>query len=70
MCVSVCLSICVSVSASVCLSGKWQNGRLDPDAIWDGDWGQSSNGWIIWGDDRLRRRGSFDGEFGAFHCNQ
>ena len=34
---SVCLSECVSVSLSVCQSEKctlWQNGSLDPDAVW------------------------------------
>jgi len=64
------LSICVC--ASVCLSESvlWQNGWVDPDAVWDGEWGQSNDGCIKWGGDRRSGRGSFGGEFGAFHCNQ
>jgi len=48
----------------------WQNGLLDSDAVWGGDCGGSRDGYIRWGGDRLRGRGSFGGEFGASHCNQ
>jgi len=36
----------------------WQNGRLDPDAVWDDDLGRSRDGYIRWGGDR-RREGQF-----------
>jgi len=35
----VCLSVCPE-------SVLWQNGRLYPNAIWDGEWGWSRNGCI------------------------
>ena len=42
---------------------------MNPDAIWDGEWGQSRDG-CIGGGDRRRGSSSFGGEFGASHCNQ
>jgi len=33
---------------------------VDPDAVWDGEWGRSRDGRIRWGSDR-RRKGSFGG---------
>jgi len=36
----------------------WQNGWVDPDAIWDREWGQSNDGCIRWGGDRRRGKGS------------
>jgi len=42
---SVCLCLCVC--RSVCLkSVLWQNCCMDLDAVWDGDWGRSSEGCI------------------------
>jgi len=43
---------------------------LDPDAVWDGDWGRSGMGVLDGGDDRRTGRGSFGGEFEASYCNQ
>jgi len=42
------LSVCLC--ASVCLSESvlWQNGCVDPDAVWDREWGQSNDGSIRW----------------------
>ena len=31
---------------------------MDLDAVWDGEWGRSRDGCIIWGGDRRRERGS------------
>jgi len=59
------------VSLSVCLeSVLWQNGWMDPDAVWGGEWGRSRDGRIRRGGDLRRRTGSYVGEFGASHCNQ
>jgi len=58
---------------SVCPEGAlWQNGWLDLDAIWSGEWGRSKNGLSILdgSGDRRRGRGSFVGKCGASHCNQ
>jgi len=52
----------VSVSLESVL---WQNGCMDPDAIWDGEWGWSRHGYIRWGGDRRSGRGRFGVEFGA-----
>jgi len=66
---SVGLSICRFVGLCVCPeSVLWQNGWLDLDAVWDGEWDWSVDGCIRWGGNRWR--GSFGGEFLAFHCNQ
>ena len=32
---------------------------MDPDAVWDGEWGQSNDGCIRRGSDRRSGRGSF-----------
>jgi len=37
------LSVCLSVCPEVFL---WQNFRLDPDAVWGGEWGRSRDGCI------------------------
>ena len=37
------LSVCLSVGPESVL---WQNGRLDPDAVWGGEWGRSTDGCI------------------------
>ena len=50
---SVCLCVCPQ-------SVLWQNGRLDPDAVWGGEWGRSRDGCIRWGGDR-RREGAILG---------
>ena len=50
---SVCLSVC---SQSV----LWQNGRLDPNAVWDGKWGRSTYGCIRRGGDRRREGAVLD----------
>jgi len=58
---------------SVRKSVLWQNGWLDPDAVWGGERGPSRDGCISlldWGGDRRRGRGSFGGEFGASYCNE
>ena len=40
----------VAIVKSVCLEGAlWQNGWLDPDADWSGEWEQSKDGCIRWG---------------------
>jgi len=67
---SVCLCVCVcvsrSVGRSVCPeSVLWQNGCLDPDAVWDGEWGRSRDGCIRWGWLSSKRKGQIWGEFGA-----
>jgi len=39
-----------SVSRSVCLeSDLWQNGWVDPDAVWEDEWGRSRDECIRWG---------------------
>jgi len=40
-------------------SVPWQNGWLDPDAVWDGEWGRSRDGCITLGGNCRRGRGSF-----------
>jgi len=36
------VGLCVGLSLCLCPeSVLWQNGRLDPDAVWDGEWGRS-----------------------------
>jgi len=67
LCVCVCVFVCVCVCPESVL---WQNGWLDPNAIWGGERGRLRNGCIRWVDDRRSRRGSFASEFGASHCNQ
>ena len=43
-------SVGQSIGRSVGLqSVLWQNGRADPDAIWDGEWGRLRDGYIRWG---------------------
>ena len=50
----------LSVGLSVCTeSVLWQNGWLDPDAVWNGEWVQSKDGCNRWGGDRRRGRDSF-----------
>ena len=56
------LSPSPSVGRSVCLcpeSVLWQNGWLDPDAAWDGEWGRSRDGCIRLGWWSSKGRGSF-----------
>ena len=55
---------------SVRKSELWQNSWLDPDAVWGGERGRSSDGCIRLGWWSSKGRRSFGGEFGAFHCNQ
>jgi len=38
----------------------WQNGRLDPDAVWSGEWGRSMDAVLDGGGDRRRRRDRFE----------
>jgi len=45
------LSVCLSVGLQSVL---WQNGRLDPDAVWGGEWGWSRDGRIRLGGDCQR----------------
>ena len=41
--------ICQSAGQSVCLEDVlWQNGSLDLDAVWAGEWGRSTDGCIKW----------------------
>ena len=55
-------SICRSVCASVCPeSVLWRNSWLDPDAIWDGEWGWPRHWCIRWG-----RRAAREGRFQEF----
>ena len=46
---------------SVCLlvGELWKNGLFDLDAVWGGEWDQSRDGYIRWGGDHRRRKGSF-----------
>jgi len=37
----------------------WQNGWLDLDAIWDGEWGRSKDGCIRWGWWASKEKGQF-----------
>jgi len=39
--------ICLSVGCPE--SVLWQNGQLDPDVVWGGEWGRSRDGCIRWG---------------------
>ena len=48
----------------------WQNGWLDPDAVWGGECGRSRNGCTRFWWWSSKGKGSFGGEFGASHCNQ
>ena len=51
---------------------------MDPDSIWDREWGRSRDGCIRWGGDHHRERGSFgvnlghpivtNGDFVAYLC--
>jgi len=60
---------CVGLSVCPeCVS--WQNGWLDPDAVWGGEWGRSRDGCIRWGWRSSRGRDSLRGQCGASHCNQ
>jgi len=62
---------CRLAHLSVCPVGElWKNGRLDLDAVWSGEWGQSRMGVLDGGGDRRRGRGSFGGKRGASRCNQ
>jgi len=58
----VCLSLCQSVSPQSVL---WQNGWLDPDAVWDGEWNHPRHLRIRLGSRAPRARGCF-GDFSAF----
>jgi len=59
------LFVCRSVGRSVCPeSVLWQNGRLDPDAVWDGECGRSRDGCID-GVVIVEGEGQFWGEFRA-----
>ena len=49
---SDCLSVCLE-------SVLWQNSLLDPDAVWDGEWGRSRDGCIRWGGNHRKGMGSF-----------
>jgi len=64
---SVGLSVCVSVWPESVL---WQNGWLDPDTVWDGEWGRSRDGCIRWGWWSSKGKGQFCGWILASHCNQ
>jgi len=59
-------SVCLSVGPEIVL---WQNGRLDPDAIWGGEWGRSRTG-VLDGVVIVEREGAVLGEFEVSHCNQ
>jgi len=53
---------------AVCLENVlWQNGGLDPDAIWGDELGRSMDGCIRRGPHAPRGRGSFWGEKGCPH---
>jgi len=70
---SVCLSVCVCLSVGRSVGPEsvlWQNGWVDPGAVWSGEWGWSKNGCIWWGWLSPKGRGSFSGECGASHYNQ
>jgi len=44
---SLCLSVFLSVDRWVCPEGtRWQNGWLDLDAVWGGEWGRWRDGCI------------------------
>jgi len=49
----MCLSVCPE-------SVLWQNGWLDLDDVWGGEWGWSRVWCITWGGDCRRGRGSFE----------
>jgi len=50
-------SVGQSVSQSLHLESLlWQNGLLDPGAIWDGEWGRSRDKCVTWGGNRRRGR--------------
>ena len=54
------LSVCLSVCLSICPVGELlENGWLDLDAIWGGEWGQLRDGWIRWGPYHPVGRGGF-----------
>jgi len=58
-------SVCLSVWRFVCLQiVLWQNGWVDPDTVWDGEWVWSRNGCIRCGGNRRRGRSSFGVNFG------
>jgi len=40
------------------------------DAVWDGEWVGRGLGVLDRGGDCQRGTGSFEGEFGVYHCNQ
>jgi len=66
LCDRTCRSVCLYVCRSVCpQSVLWQNGGVDLDAVWDGEWGRSRmdvlDGVVI---------GAVWGEFGVSLCNQ
>jgi len=42
--VGLCVCVCDVVPESV----LWQNGCVDPDAVWGGEWGQLRDGYIRW----------------------
>jgi len=58
---------------SVCLypeSVLWQNGWLNPDAVWGGEWGRAWYGCIRFWRWSSKGKEQFWGEFGASHCNR
>ena len=70
LCDGTCRSVSLSVCWSVCpQSVLWQNGWVDLDAVWDGEWGRSTDGCIRWVWLSSKERGSFGGEFWASNCN-
>jgi len=52
--------------SSVCVldcpeSVLWQNGWIDPDAVWNGEWGRSRDGCIRWGSTCCKGKEEFQG---------
>jgi len=65
------LSHLSSVCRSVCPENiLWQNGWLDPGAVWDGECGRSRDGCIRWEWWSSKGKRQFGGKFGESHCNQ
>jgi len=55
-------TICLLVCRSVCpQSVLWQNALLDPDAVWDGNWGRLRDGVLDGGCNRRREGAVFEG---------
>jgi len=59
---SVCMSVCPE-------SVLWQNSWMDPDVIWDSEWGWSRDGCIRWGWWLSKGKGLVWGVCGVSHCN-